>query len=276
MSKLTLRVQIDTQVLRRALRRASPRKTAMNTPIDDSATLNSPCRHCLQKIPDGASICTHCKQHQSRWSNARANASSVAAAVSVVGAAATYMITTVPEVRKLFAWKEDVAILNFTTRKGLSLANVGDGVVHISHLDLRATHPDGKHLFLRTIQITHDLEKGKFHRSTGEDEMIKGARLNVAEHDTQEAFVKDLSKSGEMTKVVTGEKCFLWVVYNADNPLLATYAKHLGPKLHRFPVEADLTYYSYAMRRQIKQKVDVVGMLQQSNHEKCTPSMPSK
>lgn len=228
------------------------------------------CRHCLSDLIPGASICTVCQQHQRRWRSSIARASELATTISLVGAALTYIVTTLPEVRKLVAWEESVSVLQFSTRKGLSIANVGDGVVHISHVNLEARHPTGKSLFTRTIQIDKDLERRKFMFSSGEDAKLNGMSLGIAGHGSLDDFTKSLDDAGDVSKVLAGKKCFLFVVYKSDSPLLNNYRKSMGPRLVTFPVKAELSYYSFGMNKHFTQAFEVTGVLHESSHTKCT------
>lgn len=73
-----------------------------------SGGVNKPmvfCRHCLLEIPEGASTCTHCKKDQSKLHSTIGALSAIAASVSVVGAAISYIITSSPQVKKAIAWE---------------------------------------------------------------------------------------------------------------------------------------------------------------------------
>ncbi|MBL0918088.1 MAG: hypothetical protein IBJ14_05260 [Hydrogenophaga sp.] len=240
-----------------------------------NAQLRMPCRHCLQEINAGASICMHCRQHQSRWTSALTVASTAAAAVSVVGAAITYVVSTLPELRKMARWDDSVEVLQFTTRKGLSIANSGDGPIYVSHLKLKAAYPDGRHLFTRTVQIDQEIERRKSHASKGDDQLLsKGTQLDIPMHDSSEAFTVSLDRSGDMAAMLNGARCHLWVVYSEGSPLLALYKERMGEYLYSFPVEARLTYYSFGSKKTRELQIPVVGILHRSRHEKCTSGAP--
>jgi len=242
------------------------------TSIDNSPTFQTTrCIECRLDIPDDARVCTHCDAHQEKWRNRLKSLSTTAGTATVIGAALTYMASTAPEIRKAIAWNDKVEVLQFTTRKGLSLMNVGDGMVHISHLALDATHPNGKHLFTRTIQIDKEVDKEKFLFVAGDDDRLKGRRLIIRENTDDIGLSYALTDAGDTEAVVAGHKCHLWVVYKQDSALLQMYKNNLGTNLRTYPVHVDLFYYSVKRREMRSISIEAVGLLQRSIEGTCAP-----
>ncbi|MFN7121297.1 MAG: hypothetical protein ACK4NM_04610 [Hydrogenophaga sp.] len=140
----------------------------------------------------------------------------------------------------------------------------------ISHIKLEASHPSGRPLFSRTIQIDKVLERGKFLFSSGEDAKLSGASLAIATHSSAQDFSVSLDGADDVSKALAGKKCFLFVVYKADSPLLTTYKKSMGDSLFAFPVSAELSYCSFGMKKHFTQPFEVTGLLHKSGHANCT------
>lgn len=228
------------------------------------------CRHCLLQIPAGAQVCTHCKQDQSKLRSWVGAVSSVAAAITVVGAAASYVITSAPQVRKAFWWKDSIEVLQYSSKVGLLAANAGDGQIHLSHIRLTAKKPDGTHLFARTVQIGEVIESGKFSMIEGDDSKreTKG-RMPVMNHDTDQEFFAAILDSGDIGEVDAGKKCFLRVVYSTNDPLYHLYRDRMGDKLHSYPVSAQLHFHSLTTNRPFVKEIPAIGMLSMHDIERC-------
>jgi hypothetical protein len=236
------------------------------------------CRHCLQDILKGARTCTHCKKDQSRLLSTIGTISALAASISVVGAATSYIIKSAPQVRSTIAWEDKVLVLQFTSRKGLSIANVGDGPVHLSHVRLTANKSNGAHIFTRTIQIDEVVETGKFSSVKGDDSKRQTiGPLLVMSHDRDEDFDAALIDAGDIAAIEAGRKCFLWVVYASASPLLEGYRDRMGDSLRSYPVSARLYFSSLTTRNSHVVDIPVVGLLNMLDVDRCrTAHMKSK
>lgn len=150
------------------------------------------------------------------------------------------------------------------------MVNVGDGSVHLSHVYLSAKTSDGTHVFTRALQIDQVVEAGKFSFTEGDDakRQTKGP-LIVFGHDLEEKFVAAMTDSGHLAAVDADKKCFLWVVYGSDSPLLQNYRDQMGVKLRSYPVTARLHFRSLTTSKPHVVEIPVVGILNMLDTDRC-------
>lgn len=234
-----------------------------------SLPLTTPCIECFSDIPATARLCVHCDSYQSRWKNRLRYLSTIAGIVTGIGAALVYIVTAAPEIRRALAWSDSVEVLHFTTRKGVSILNVGDGAVFVSDISIIAKSADGKPLFARTFRVGKDIEREKFMSSIGDDEKLAGRGLGIPSHPDIASWDSSLKDAGTVEEVLAEKKCHLWVVYQADDPLLTLYREQMGASLRTFPVNAELHVYSVKKKEMFAVPLKVVGILHKSTGGRC-------
>ena len=92
------------------------------------------CIACKSKIPDGATLCSLCKAHQSPWKNWLPYLAGVVAVLFLIASAATYIARNSVALWKSITWNDEVKVLNYKSlEKGVFL-NTGDGEVFLLRL----------------------------------------------------------------------------------------------------------------------------------------------
>jgi hypothetical protein len=104
--------------------------------MTDGSPETQPCIECRTPILVGARICQHCSNFQDRWRNELKYASTIVGVLGAAAALVVYLIATLPQARRVIAWKEDVRILQFNSYGDLVLANAGDGPIFASHVEI--------------------------------------------------------------------------------------------------------------------------------------------
>ena len=233
------------------------------------------CIECALVIPEAAKICTHCDSHQAPWKNRLKLLSALTGLATVVTAALTYTVTMLPELRKSVAWKDDVEILQFTSRRGLSLRNRGDGAVFVSHLSIVAKRPDGRTLFTNNFTINRQLEKGSFLYAIGDEDRLKGLRLPIATFSNEDVWLKALAAANDAPSVVAKRTCLLFVVYHSQDHDLLNYQQRLKEGLRTYSATGTLHIYSLESKKSILVPIQLVGLLQVREESDCVDFLPA-
>lgn len=233
------------------------------------------CIECALEIPEAAKICTHCDSHQAPWKNRLKLLSALTGLATVITAALTYTVTMLPELRKSVAWKDDVEILQFTSRRGLSLRNTGDGAVFVSHLSIVAKRPDGKTLFTNNFTINRQLEKGNFLYAVGDEDRLKGLRLPIATFSSDDVWLKALAAANDAPSIVSKKTCLLFVVYHSQDHDLLNYQQRLKERLRTYTATGTLHIYSLESKKTILVPVNLVGLLQVREESDCADFLPA-
>lgn len=154
-----------------------------------------PCIACGAKIEKGATLCSVCKSHQSKWRNNLTFFSGLTALFVLIGSLATYVYSTVAQARKDMFWSRQVSIVKFDSSSGMTVLNSSDNPVYISHVELSRLVYDGGTTFEKT------------HYETIE-ETIEPHKFIYLSHPSSDAFPKKLASQFETTyqKDVTTEK----------------------------------------------------------------------
>lgn len=118
------------------------------------------CIACGAEIPVQASICNKCSSYQAAWKNHIRYIGNVIGIFSVIAGALVFVISTMPEVQKALNWQDEVRILSFTSTKPISIANVGDGEVFVTHIHISGETPS-KISYSEIERIGRSIEAGR-------------------------------------------------------------------------------------------------------------------
>jgi hypothetical protein len=94
------------------------------------------CTSCRSPIRTGASICPVCKAHQARWRNTTTYLAGITGLGALIASATTYIFTSVVELRKQAAWKDDVTVIHFSSIDTVLIANSGFGEIFVTHVEV--------------------------------------------------------------------------------------------------------------------------------------------
>ncbi len=199
--------------------------------------------------------------------------------MGVLGAAAAlivYLIATLPQARRVVAWKEDIRVLQFSSYHNLTLANAGDGPIFLSHIAIEGdvTHPivkSGKDRFTQTWIANVEIAAGNIAVKPYSDQnVIEAVKLyRVVSGLDDVAWGRALKAADLAELVISGGSCFIYVVLWNSDPFLLQLRDHLGSSLRTFPAKATLHYFSAGVKRMEALEFPVVGILARKPTREC-------
>lgn len=117
--------------------------------------------------------------------------------------------------------------------------------------------------------MSKDVEHQKLLSAGGGDEKLGGLILEVATHPNDDLFHRSLAESGAVDEVVANKKCYLWVVYQANDPLLKMFREQMGNALRTYPAKATLHAHALRDGRDLTIPIEVVGVLHRMRTDPC-------
>lgn len=241
--------------------------------MDDIDRLNSAnssgtssCIACKLPIPAGATVCTHCDSFQILWKNNAKYLANIIGILTVSIGILTYILTTIPEIRKTIYWRDQASILSFSDGDPVIIANIGDGPVFVFNLlhdvsgqiSKRFTHSRSIYVVVKTGEVISS--------SDGKDEFAHLKNYSVLSGVNESQWNDAFEASDHPSK---RDACFIRLITSPNNPGFLTAKKFLEGRLTTFKVTTTLRYYSLHSHKTIEQKVPSVGYLIRNNNGKC-------
>ena len=219
---------------------------------------------CKTEIPLGASICATCKSHQSTWKNHVQYIGTMVGIITLIGSMLTYVITSIPTIRKTFFYKDQVRITAFNSSNRIIISNTGDGDTFVSHLDLQSDFP----LFSSVLHIHQPAMKGEFlvHKLSEPEKTSDIWGTIPFENEQQwKALV------AQSQKEFLSPKCYKWIFYTSNDPGFLNISRSMKNFLRAHSIKSSITFYSINTGLPITEIIDVKGVLHQNAGENCNP-----
>jgi hypothetical protein len=112
----------------------------MSEELKSPENSTKPCIYCGSSIPLSAKLCSVCKSYQSKLRNNLVYFAGIAGLISLLGSAFVYIVSELPNLRKVIAWHDQVKIGSFgaTDTRNFSIAatNIGDGAVILVSIEV--------------------------------------------------------------------------------------------------------------------------------------------
>jgi len=220
------------------------------------------CIVCGEKISAQAKICNHCKSHQSAWKNQISYFASIIGILSVIAGAISFIISSIPSVRQVIAWQDEVKVLTFSSIKPISIANTGDGEVYVTHLNIRGTRPSGRS-YSDTERVDQFIEPGKI--ATTEHELVLDGYKVATSTNPDE--IQTLLNKAELAS--SKDACVIMVFTTQEDPGFDTFKSFLGEKMITFEVDAFVRFFSIKKQMYIDQEIPIIGYLIVSKNNSC-------
>jgi hypothetical protein len=222
------------------------------------------CIACGSTIPEQAKICKECKNYQASWKNLLRFLASVVGVISLAAGVLTFVISSVPDVQKVIAWKDEIRFLTFATGKPIAIANIGDGDVFVTHVNISGSRPSGSR-FSSTERIGEFIEAGKL-ITVDQDSATSGIGYKVvAATDPEE--IDGLINRSELPSDTDACVEFRFAV--PEDPGYITFREFLGERMIMFEADAYVRFFSIKKQAYIDQDVAMVGYLVIKDDDKC-------
>jgi len=213
------------------------------------------CIACAQPLPESARLCPSCGSHQAAWRNEIGFIATAFGVASVSVTAIAFLISILPDVRTVVAWRDAVEVLSYDAGGDVVLANSGDGEVYVS--DIRIEFPR----FVTIRPINRTIGAGEVVSDAPDEYDSILAEYRVGEPG--QTFSDDIRAA----RAWAGRPCQTLIPLTSSSApfRMWTGALHdvpLGP----YPT-ATIRYYSAPTGRAIDEPVDLVSVL--AHHRDC-------
>jgi len=223
------------------------------------------CIGCGNAIPTQARVCNYCSSFQSAWKNNLRYLANVMGLFSVIVSAVAFIISTIPTVRQVVAWHDEVKVLTFASNKPVTIVNTGDGDVFITHINIRGSRPSGRN-YSDTERISGYVEAGSLITDNRE---IPLEEYSIAT-STDPEDIEGLLNMAELFS--SRDACVRMVFAVPDDPGYATFKSYLGEKMITFDVEATIRFFSIKKQTYIVQEIPMSGYLVIQKDPSCLES----
>jgi len=204
------------------------------------------CTACKLDIPQGASVCTHCNNFQAQWKNTVQYLSRLFGVITIGLGAGAYIVSTLPEIRKIVSWSDSVEVLSFSSDQAISLANTGDGDIFVTHIYLKGF--TGESYFTTTRDINHVIRVGD----------VVSQEFDLPDLPGGYHVVNSVSDSE--WKRMLRDSSFIKILISPNDRNFLMYKDFL-PELRTFDAEATIHFYSIDKDRKQTQEVPLTGIL---------------
>jgi hypothetical protein len=217
--------------------------------VTSDTTTPKTCVACKEHIPAQASVCSHCGSYQAAWKNHLSYLASIVGIVSLVAGAVTLVITSVPELRKLVAWHDEVQLVTFASNKSISITNTGDGAVYVTHMRLTGQPPVSDAIAV-TERIERYLEPGDL--ATIDRDVVLDNYTVAATADPERAD----SLLAEATLLTDNDRPCVKLIFAAPNdPGYRNFSQTLGDEMVTEEADAVVQFYSIKRQTYVEQRV---------------------
>lgn len=178
--------------------------------------------------------------------------------------ALVFLITKLPEAWKAVHWTDEVRLLAFKSSEYVTVANVGDGPVYLSHIRIRfpsqplladMVHQIGATIAVSTVQSQSLISK------TGptQHQLV----LNVADEQWQHTLRQVIESTA------AGTRCYEILAFAEGDPGLIGFRDQFGSALRPLRGAGILYWYSPHKRKTYEYTLDAVGLVAKSDGEGC-------
>ena len=226
------------------------------------------CIECFEDIPNGAKLCSKCGSYQSKWKNRVKYFATVIGIVVATFTALAYLISVLPEVKKILFWKDSIEImeLSFAHKKlNFTAINSGDGKVQLSYFLLESQKPD--------FNITQGIDE-----AIPSGEMIKHRDLYHPKRNEVFGFIGDVTEEewsilqNKSSDDFFGE-CFRQAFYTKNHPRYLQIKSSMGNSLKTWKAKGTMFYYSLRSAELKSTGIDLIGALAISKSSECESSL---
>lgn len=229
------------------------------------------CIACKRKLEVGSSLCSRCGSFQVAWKNHLRYWSTTVSLFVFVTTALTYLISTVPEVWKMFTWKDRVEVLDVMFPGSIVLNNIGDGDVIVREFHWVGTVQDMEHgkTSGETIPInkklsfdqkveTIELKHGRFHKMGF-----------IGSYMTNEEVPRERRlKLWEAARSPT-DKCWSLKIKLKKSQSMEEGEVGTGRPIWSVPLDGTISYYSIHTREILQEKVPLLGFVVKNTENGC-------
>src|SRR5215467_8766033 len=203
--------------------------------MTDGSAETQPCIECRTPILVGARVCQHCSSFQSRWKNEHKYVSTIVGVLGAAAALVVYLVATLPQVRRVVAWREDIRILQFSSFGDLVLANAGDGPIFVSHVEIEGDLEDKSTArpkrFTTVWPANIEVAPGAIGvKAYGNKALSPAGSYNVVAGISDAAWARALLRANTLEKVVISDQlCFVHEVLSQSDAHYLQYRDYLAP-----------------------------------------------
>lgn len=217
---------------------------------------NRQCISCKQKIPDGATLCSICKSHQSGWKNTLQYFAGMAALLVVAASGSGWVYANL---RKALA-PDDVKLISCSTINGAVVVNRGEREVFVSRMLLYMAGRSSSWvapelIFQESLPAGHFLQKKFAPSKIDEGRFIRG--LNRGE------FEKVLERASNH------DPCLEPAFFSLNDNSLRDLESMAGPTLNTFEVAGHLEYFGVADNTPQSVPITGVGVVRIAERPEC-------
>jgi hypothetical protein len=213
------------------------------------------CIACAKPLPESARLCPSCGSHQAAWRNEIGFVATVTGVASVSVTAVAFLISILPDVRTVVAWRDAVEVLSYDAGGDVVLANSGDGEVYVS--DIRVEFPG----FVTIRPINRTIRAGEVISDAPDeyDAILREYRVS----EPGQTFAADVRAA----RAWAGRPCQTLIPLTSSSPPLRMWTGALREVPLGPAPTATIRYYSAPSGRTIDEPVDLVSVL--ARHRDC-------
>lgn len=212
------------------------------------------CIRCKSSMKDGASICVKCGGYQSRLRNALVFFAGVAGVFAAIGSAVIFIVTSLPDARKLILPNNNIRVFKFSIAEGISGFNIGDGKIFVSHVQIVFPKREGVAAPREIL-----LPINKF--------IEQGAPIEAGFDGAAGYLIEDMEQSQWESLIRTApdathkKPCIVVDAANENAPWLVTIRKHLRKKFREQKVDTSLHYFAGSKNTLMKLNIPASAFL---------------
>ena len=215
------------------------------------------CIACGNSIPSQANVCDKCGNFQSHLKNNLRYLASVVGIISVFLGATTFFISSIPSVRQVIAWKDEVRVLTFASNKPITIVNTGDGDVFVTHINVTGIRPNERG-FSTTERVGKLVEAGKVitldHLSSTEGYTVAAS--------TDPSEIENLRNAAELFS--KSDACVRMIFAVPEDPGYTTFSEFfekIENQMITYDVSATVQFFSIKKQEYVDQEIPMIGFL---------------
>lgn len=229
------------------------------------------CIDCKSQIVHGAKKCNECGAYQNGYKNALIFGAQVAGFLVIIASAISYLINSMPEIRKILFWKDSLIVLSLDNNK-VVFSNSGDGDLYIESIEIlrptqdsdsAATITESIAIVIRSGEVLkHNFVYGKDNKDTFKRVTIAGGDSPIT--DEWVAIAND---------AISQKICFELSYFDSDNSQYRQMKQHYewasiaGPMI--IPHYGKVHAYSIKKQRVVVVPFEVVGVVYKISTTEC-------
>ncbi len=229
------------------------------------------CVYCGSSMSFGASLCPVCRSYQSAWRTTLIYVAGIAGLISLVASAATFIVGKIPDLYRLFNWRDQVTVWRFDTglypKFSITLSNTGDGPVIVSQIFVilqdgyNVGYPIGQTLLPgESIPIEGGQEFSTYY---------DGYIYNYSGRPNATVLKNAGSPSPNEKKL----PCFGEILFSKDSLLLSRMREHGNANSIKLveddKAQAFVVFYSLHERKEVRYQFPVITTFLRASDPKC-------